>query len=202
VKGKTVGVFGTGKIGKIVCEIFNSFRMNVIAFDIYEDKEWASKNNVEYVKSKDDIYARADIISLHAPLTKENYHMINEEAINKMKHGVLILNTGRGALIDTKALIEGIKSNKIGGVAMDVYENEVNVFDKDWYSTESNVCKDDDLNRLLSYPNVLVTSHQAYFTHESLKEIGKVTIDNMIEYLEKSTASTGASDFSLKFEVK
>jgi D-lactate dehydrogenase len=199
VKDKVVGVFGTGKIGKIVCEIFLGFKMKVIAFDVYEDKEWAAKVGVEYVKTKDEVYARSQLISLHAPLTKENYHMIDENSIEKMRDGVLIINTGRGALIDTKALIKGIKSNKIGGVAMDVYENEVNVFDKDWYSSEAGVCKDDDLNQLLAYSNVLVTSHQAYFTNESLEQISKTTIDSIIEFLEKSKES---NNFSLKFEVK
>lgn len=120
VQNKTVGVFGTGKIGKIVCEILRGFRMNVLAFDLYRDEAWAKANNVTYVNTQGEIYSQSDVISLHAPLTPENYHMINAKAIEQMKKGVLIVNTGRGALIDTKALIEGVKSGKIGGVALDV----------------------------------------------------------------------------------
>lgn len=176
--------------------------MKVIAFDVYQDKPWAEKNGVKYVDTKEEVYEQSDIITLHAPLTKENYHMIDDKAIAKMKNGVLILNTGRGALIDTKALIGGLKSCKIGGVALDVYENENAVFDKDWYSTENQICKDDDLNQLLSYPNVLITSHQAYFTEESLQQIAQTSVDNICEFLEKSTADNGGSNFSMKFEVK
>lgn len=120
VRGKTVGVFGTGKIGKIVCEILRGFKMRVIAYDLYRDEGWAKANEVEYMATADEIYAQSDLISLHAPLTPENYHMINTNSIAKMKKGVLIINTGRGALIDTKALIEGLKSGHIGGVALDV----------------------------------------------------------------------------------
>lgn len=201
MRGKTVGVFGTGRIGKIVCEIFRGFKMNVIAFDVYEDKEWAAANSVEYVKTKDEIYQRSDVISLHAPLTKENVHMINKDAISKMKEGVCIINTGRGGLIDTTALIEGIKSKKIGGAALDVYENENLSFDRDWFSVEEGVMQDDQLNVLLGFQNVLITAHQAYFTREALKEIGSVTISNINEFLEKSKAGDYGS-YKLKNEVK
>jgi D-lactate dehydrogenase len=199
VQGKTVGIFGTGKIGKIVCEILRGFKMRVIAFDVYEDKAWAAANQVEYVKTKDEIYTQSDLISLHAPLTPENFHMIDANAIGQMKAGVLIVNTGRGGLIDTKALIDGIKSGKVGGVALDVYENENTVFDVDWYSAEKAIMKDDYINQMLSYPNVLITSHQAYFTKESLEQIAKTTIENICEFLEKSEA---AEPYKLKFEVK
>ncbi|CAF0803101.1 unnamed protein product [Brachionus calyciflorus] len=197
MKGKTVGVFGTGRIGKLVCEIFRGFKMNVIAFDVYEDKEWAAQNGVEYVKTKDEVYARSDIISLHAPLTPENNHMINADAISKMKDGVLIINTGRGGLIDTRALINGIKSRKIGGAALDVYEKENISFDHDWFSVEDGIIQDDDLNRLLGFPNVLVTAHQAYFTREALKEIASVTISNINEFFEKSKEHPD-NNFTLK----
>lgn len=201
MQNKTVGVFGTGKIGKIVCEILRGFRMNVLAFDLYRDDAWAKANNVTYVNSQDEIYANSDVISLHAPLTPENFHMVNAKAIEKMKQGVLLVNTGRGALIDTKALIDGIKSGKIGGVALDVYENENNVFDVDWYSSETTFMTDDYLNQMLSYPNVLITSHQAYFTNESLQQIASTTIDNICEFIEKSSTST-PDQYKLKFEVK
>ena len=197
LKGKTAGIFGTGRIGKLVCEILRGFKMNVIAFDVYEDKEWAAQNQVEYVKSKDEVYARADIISLHAPLTKENEHMIDANAVSKMKDGVLIVNTGRGGLIDTSALIAGIKSRKIGGAALDVYEKENLSFDHDWFTKEDAMCPDDDLNRLLGFPNVLVTAHQAYFTREALKEIANVTISNINEFLEKSKEHPD-NNFTLK----
>lgn len=197
MKGKTVGVFGTGRIGKLVCEIFRGFKMNVIAFDVYEDKEWAAQNQVEYVKTKDEVYSRSDIISLHAPLTKENVHMIDSEAVSKMKEGVLIVNTGRGGLIDTKALIAGIKSRKIGGAALDVYEKENLSFDHDWFSIEEGIMPDEDLSVLLGYPNVLVTAHQAYFTREALKEIANVSISNISEYLQKAKEQPDHS-FTLK----
>lgn len=113
-------MFGTGKIGKIVCEILRGFKMNVIAYDMYRDDAWAKANNVTYVDTPDEVYSKSDVISLHAPLTKENFHMINAQAIEKMKPGVLLVNTGRGGLIDTKSLIDGVKSGKIGGVALDV----------------------------------------------------------------------------------
>lgn len=201
MRGKTAGVFGTGRIGKIVCEIFKGFKMNVVAFDVYEDQKWAAENGIEYVKSKDEVYARSDIISLHAPLTKENHHMIDSNAIAKMKDGVMIVNTGRGALVDTKALIAGLKSKKIGGAALDVYEKENFSFDHDWFSSEDGLLQDDDLNILLGFPNVLVTAHQAYFTREALREIANVTINNINEYLEKSQEHPD-NNFSLKNEVK
>lgn len=120
MRGKTAGVFGTGKIGKIVCEILRGFKMRVIAYDMYRDEAWATANQVEYVSNADEVYAQSDVISLHAPLTAENFHMVNADAIGKMKKGVMIVNTGRGGLIDTKALLEGLKTGKIGGVALDV----------------------------------------------------------------------------------
>jgi D-lactate dehydrogenase len=203
MRGKTVGVFGTGKIGKIVCEIFSAFKMKVIAYDVYQDNDWAAKNSIEYVKDVNEIYEQADIISLHVPLLKDNYHMINAESIAKMKNGVLLVNTSRGALVDTKAVIEAVRTKKIGGLALDVYENEVNVFDKDWYSFETNICKDDDLLRLMGLPNVLITSHQAYFTQEALKEISHTSIDNIIEFIQKDRqqASAGSGQFKLKYEL-
>lgn len=176
--GKTAGVIGIGKIGKCMVEILKGFGMNVLAYDVFIDKKFAEEKKIEYV-DLETIYKKSDIISLHSPLTKETYHMINNESISKMKEGVLIINTGRGGLVDTKDLIIGLKNNKIGGAALDVYEEESDYFFED-FSNE--VINDDILARLLTFPNVLVTSHQAFFTKEALTNIAQTTLENCKEY--------------------
>ncbi len=182
--GKTMGVIGTGKIGRIFINICRGFGMKVIAYDKYP----ADNSDIEYV-TLDEIYEKSDIISLHCPLTRETYHIIDEKAIEKCKKGVIILNTSRGALIDTEALLDGIKSRKIGAACLDVYEEESDVFFEDF---SGHIIDDDILARLISMPNVLVTSHQAFLTEEALSNIAETTIKNITDFL-----STGESDNEL-----
>jgi len=175
LNGKTVGVVGTGKIGRIAAEIFRGFGMRVLASDPYPNREWAEKHCIEYVDFE-TICRDSDIVSLHTPLTKETDHLIRAETIAWMKPGVMIVNVSRGRLIHTTALIEALKSGHIGSVALDVYEEEEGVFFED---LSSDVMPDDELARLLTFPNVLITSHQAFLTHEALSEISRVTVDNL-----------------------
>ena len=172
--GKTAGVIGTGKIGKAFIDIMQGFGMRILAYDPYPNPNI----NVEYV-ALEELLAQADIVSLHSPLTNETMHMINEKSIAGMKEGVLLINTSRGALIDTKALIAGLRSGKIGGVGLDVYEEESEYFYED-FSNE--IVKDDDLAILLSMPNVLMTSHQAFLTTEALEKIAEVTLQNIGDF--------------------
>ncbi len=168
--GKTVGVVGTGQIGKKFINICKGFEMEVLAYDPYPDKD----ADINYT-DMETIFAKADIISLHCPLNRESYHIIDENSILKMKRGVVIVNTSRGALIDTTALIEGLKSGHIGGAGLDVYEEEGDIFFED-YSAE--IIRDDELKLLLSYPNVIVTSHQGFFTKEAMSAIATKTMEN------------------------
>ena len=176
LNGKTVGVIGTGKIGQIFIKICKGFGMNVLAYDKFPDKN-ADLNYVEL----DELFEKSDIISLHCPLTDETYHIIDRESIGKMKRGVLLVNTSRGALIDADALLEGIKSRKIGGACLDVYEEESDFFFEDY---SSHIVEDDVLARLISMPNVLVTSHQAFLTEEALANIAQTSIENVLEFFE------------------
>ena len=175
--GKTVGVVGTGKIGRIFIDICKGFGMNVIAYDKFP----AEGSKIEYV-TLDEIWERSDIISFHCPLTDENRHMVNEDSIAKMKKGVVLINTSRGALIDVEALVEGIKQRKIGAACLDVYEEESNVFFHDY---SNHIVDDDTLARLISMPNVIVTSHQAFLTEEALTNIADTTLDNVKEFFAK-----------------
>ena len=170
--GKTVGVVGTGKIGRIFINICHGFGMNVIAYDKFPAKD----SDIEYVEL-DELFSRSDIISFHCPLTDETYHMIDEKSIEKLKKGVVIVNTSRGALIDAEALLEGIKARKIGAACLDVYEEEANVFFQDF---SGHIIADDTLARLISMPNVIVTSHQAFLTEEALSNIAETTVSNLI----------------------
>ena len=154
--------------------------MHVLAYDIYPDLDFAKETGIEYT-SLDEIYKKSDIISLHCPLTKETEHLINNHSIAKMKEGVMIINTGRGKLIDTNALIKGLKSKKIGFAGLDVYEEESEYF----YEDMSDLVIDDDiLARLLSFNNVIVTSHQAFFTKEALSNIAQTTLENIKDFVE------------------
>ena len=175
--GKTVGVIGTGKIGRIFIDICRGFGMKVIAYDLFPAKD----SGIEYV-SLDELYARSDIISLHCPLTEETQHMIGPAAIEKMKKGVVIVNTSRGALIDTEALLEGIKARKIGAACLDVYEEEADIFFED---RSGHILNDELLSRLISMPNVIVTSHQAFLTEEALNNIAETTVNNILSCFEK-----------------
>lgn len=179
IYGKTIGVIGTGKIAKVFISLLSGFNVNFLAYDVYQDHEFAAKFNVKYT-TLDEIYEKSDVISLHCPLTDETRYMINADSINKMKKGVLIVNTGRGPLIDTRALICGIKSGKIGGAGLDVYEKESDYF---YYDHSQTTLQDDVLSRLLSFKNVIVTSHQAFFTKEALTSIATVTINNINDFL-------------------
>ncbi len=178
--GKTVGIIGTGKIAKIAIHILRGFGMNILAYDLYPDYEFAKQYDVSYT-TLDDLYGRSDIISLHCPLTADNKYMINSESIAKMKEGVMIINTGRGQLIHTTQLIEGLKSKKVGSAGLDVYEEEGAVFYED---QSDKIMTDDTLARLLSFNNVIVTSHQAYFTKEALDNIAATTLQNVKDFIE------------------
>ncbi len=177
---KTAGVLGTGKIGKCLISILKGFGMKVLAFDPYPDEKYATESDVNYV-SLNKIYKYSDIISLHCPLTKDTEHIIDKKAINHMKKGVMIINTSRGKLIDTQALIGGLKSGIIGAAGLDVYEEESDYFFED-KSTE--LITDDMLARLLTFPNVLITSHQAFFTQEALYNIAQITLSNFKEFFD------------------
>ena len=178
--GKTAGIIGTGKIAKILIKTLSAMGMNILAYDLYPDNEFAANNNMRYC-SLDELYAKSDVISLHCPLTKDTEYIINENSIEKMKQGVMIINTGRGKLIDTSALIDGLKSGKIGSAGLDVYEEESEYFFEDY----SNIILDDDvLARLLSFNNVVVTSHQAFFTAEAVESIAKTTLENIQEFID------------------
>jgi D-lactate dehydrogenase len=173
--GKTAGIVGTGKIGRIVAQILRGFGMRVLAFDPFPAPDWAAQQGVEYVDAF-TLAGLSDVISLHIPLTAETRHVIRRETINRMKPGVILVNVSRGALIDTTALIEALKSGRLGGVALDVYEEEEGIFFED---LSSQVLQDDELARLLTFPNVLITSHQAFLTREALSDIARTTIENI-----------------------
>lgn len=176
--GKTVGIVGTGKIGKAAIRILNGFGMRVLAYDVYPDKEFAKKCNCTYV-DLETIYKESDIISLHCPLTPQNVHIINQDTLSKMKNSVMIINTGRGKLIKTKDLIGALKSGTIGSAGLDVYEEESEYFFED---RSEEAINDDILARLLTFPNVLITSHQGFFTHEALTNITHTTLENIRLY--------------------
>lgn len=173
--GKTAGIIGTGKIGQAMIRILKGFKMRIIAYDPYPDKELG----VDYVSIK-ELMETSDVISLHCPLTKDTQYIINEDSLKHMKKGVFLINTSRGALIDTSALLEALKEpGKISGVGLDVYEEEEGIF----YEDRSNdIVEDDSLARLMTFPNVLVTSHQGYFTSEAMQAIALVTLENAYQY--------------------
>ena len=174
---KTAGIIGTGKIGAAMCRICKGFGMRVIAYDIYQNPDL---DFVEYV-DLDTLLAESDLISLHCPLTDDSYHMINSETINKMKDNVVLVNTSRGALIDTEDLIKGIRQHKFHSVGLDVYEEETaNVFE----NREDDIMETSITSRLLSFPNVIVTSHQAFLTEEALEAISYTTLENAQSYIE------------------
>ena len=177
--GKTAGIIGTGKIAKILIHILKGFGMNILAYDLYPDYNFAREEKIVYT-SLDELYHSSDIISLHCPLTEATKYLINDYSISKMKDGVMIINTGRGQLIHTNALIEGLKNKKIGSAGLDVYEEESEYF----YEDQSDRIIDDDvLARLLSFNNVIVTSHQAFFTHEALENIAMTTLQNIRDFI-------------------
>lgn len=184
VNGKTVGVIGTGKIGQIFARIMQGFNCKVLAYDKFPNKALET-DTFRYVELE-ELYKNSDIISLHCPLTYETYHMINEMAIMSMKPGVTILNTSRGKLVDSSAVIEGLKNGRVGRLGLDVYEEEEKLFFEDLSST---VIQDDKFVRLQTFPNVMISSHQAFFTHEAVINIAETTFDNIKTYI-----ATGKSD--------
>lgn len=178
--GKTVGIIGTGKIARILIHILKGLGMHILANDLYPDEQFAVQEDIRYV-SLDELYKESDIISLHCPLTDQTRYLINDDSIAKMKEGVMIINTGRGQLIHTNALIEGLKNKKISAAGLDVYEEEGDYF----YEDKSDKIIDDDvLARLLSFNNVIVTSHQAFFTKEALHNIAETTLRNIQDFME------------------
>ena len=176
--GKTMGVIGTGRIGRVFIDICKGFGIKILAYDKYPDENICDGNTVKYV-SLDELMKSSDIISLHCPLTDETNHIINSEALEKCKTGVVIINTSRGALIDATALLKAIKSRKVGGACLDVYEEESDLFFED---NSGHILEDDTLARLISMPNVIVTSHQAFLTKEALSNIAETTINNIITF--------------------
>lgn len=176
--GKTIGIIGTGKIAKILIRLLKGFGMRILAYDLYPDMKFAGEEGISYV-SLDELYRESDIISLHCPLTDQTKYMIDKDSIDKMKEGVMIINTGRGQLINTNDLIEGLKEKKIAAAGLDVYEEEGEYF----YEDKSDKIIDDDvLARLLSFNNVIVTSHQVFFTKEALHNIAETTLQNIEDF--------------------
>jgi D-lactate dehydrogenase len=172
--GKTVGIIGTGKIGTVFCKIMQGFGVRLLGYDPVHNQQ-CKEYGLEYINLS-ELYAESDIVSLHCPLTPETKHMINVNALGLMKPGVILINTGRGGLLDTKAVIQALKTGKIGSLGMDVYEEEEDLFFQD-LSLE--IVQDDLFARLQTFPNVLITGHQAYFTQEALKNIAETTFDNI-----------------------
>ena len=184
--GKTVGVIGTGKIGESFCDIMLGFGCRVLAFDLIENKYLAAKG-VEYLPLL-EVFQQADIISLHCPLNELTKHLINSQTIHMMKDGVMLINTSRGGLIDTMTVIHALKTGRIGYLGLDVYEQEEKLFFND---LSENIIQDDVIMRLLSFPNVLITSHQGFFTEEALTQIAQITLRNIDEF-EAGLALTNA----------
>lgn len=167
---KVAGVIGTGRIGQAMIQILKGFQMHVLAYDPYPDKTL----DVQYVPLE-ELMCKSDVISLHCPLTPETRHLINKDTISKMKHGVFLINTSRGGLIDTDSLIEGLLEKKLGGVGLDVYEEEEGIFYEDW---SGEIVTDEKLARLMTFPNVLITSHMGFFTEEAMRAIAVETMEN------------------------
>ena len=176
--GKTVGIIGTGRIGRVFIDICRGFGMRVLAYDKFQYEGLDNGDTVRYV-SIEELFEGSDIISLHCPLTEETYHIIDEKAIGRCKRGVVILNTSRGALVDAEALLAGIKSRQVGAACLDVYEEESELFFEDF---SGHILEDDVLARLISMPNVIVTSHQAFLTEEALSNIAETTVNNIVGF--------------------
>lgn len=177
---KTAGIVGTGKIGVAMAKICHGFGMKVLAYDVYHNPEL---DFAEYV-SLDELLKRSDLISLHCPLTDDTYHLINRDTIQKMKDGVILVNTSRGGLVKTQDLVEGIRARKFFGVGLDVYEEETkNVFE----DRSDEILENSTTARLLSFPNVMITSHQGFFTQEALAAISQTTLDNAVTFLKGGT---------------
>ncbi len=180
--GKTVGIVGTGKIGRIAGQILHGFGCQILAYDPFPNADFASQ--IATYVTWEELLAQSKIISLHCPLTSDNYHLIDEQAIAVMQSGVMLVNTSRGGLIDTKAVIKGLKSRHLGSLALDVYEQEKSLFFED---LSAEIIQDDLFERLLTFPNVVITGHQAFFTAEALDNIAETTLSN-IQAIEQGAA--------------
>lgn len=177
---KTVGVIGTGNIGTVFCQLMRGFGCTLLAFDPCKNPV-LEQNGVRYT-NMDELLEQSDILSLHCPLNEQTHHMINPRSIEKMKTGVMLINTSRGGLVDTRAVIEGLKSGKLGYLGIDVYEQEEQLFFQD---LSDQIIVDDKITRLFGFQNVLITAHQGFFTREALDEIAQTTFDNLIGFLEQ-----------------
>ncbi len=178
--GKTIGIVGTGKIGRVAAQIFRGFGTHVLAFDPFPSLEWAADTGVTYVEL-DQLLVQSDVVSLHLPLSPQTLHLLNRKSIERMKPGAYVVNTSRGKLIDTVALLDSIQSGHLGGVALDVYEEEEGIFFEDHSGA---ILQDAVLSRLLTFPNVLLTAHQAFLTEEALREIARITTENLLRFFE------------------
>jgi D-lactate dehydrogenase len=177
LQGSTVGVIGTGKIGAIFAQIMRGFGCTLLGYDVYQNPA-CLEMGLQYV-SLPELFASADIISLHCPLTPESHHLINAPAVSQMKRGVMLINTSRGGLIDTQAVIDGLKSGQIGYLGLDVYEQEADLF---FENLSNEVIQDDAFQRLLTFPNAIVTGHQAFFTRNALSNIAETTLANIADF--------------------
>ena len=186
--GRTVGIVGTGKIGAVAARILAGFGCTVLAFDPFPD-EGCRALGVRYV-SLDELLGASDIITLHCPLTPQNHHLINAAALTKMKEGAMLINTSRGGLLDTRAVIDALKSGKLGHLGLDVYEEESEIFFEDLSGT---ILRDDIFTRLLTFPNVIITGHQGFFTREALDNIARTTIDNITRFEETGSAANAVA---------
>ncbi len=181
--GKTAGVIGTGKIGQVFIDICLGFGMTVVAYDPYPNEKFAADRGITYV-DKEELFSRSDIISLHCPLTKDTRYIINEESLQLMKKTVTIINTSRGQLIDSEALLKALREKRIGAAGLDVYEEETDIFYED---KSGEIINDDILSLLVSMPNVIITSHQAFLTEEALSAIAQVTLKNLDDFFAADT---------------
>jgi len=178
LQGKSVGIIGTGKIGRVAAEIFKGFGCRVLAQDLVPSPDWAALHGVTYT-TLETLLAESDVVTLHLPLTPATHHLVNAATLARMKRGAYLINTSRGKLVETSAIIRALKSGHLGGVALDVYEEEEGIFFEDLSGA---VLQDDELARLMSFPNVLITAHQAFLTREALSEIARVTMDNIVRF--------------------
>ncbi|MDQ7003808.1 MAG: 2-hydroxyacid dehydrogenase [Ghiorsea sp.] len=175
--GRTAGIIGTGRIGALVAKLLNGMGMKVIAYDPQHHPD-SDALGIHYV-SLAELFTQADVISLHCPLTPDTHHLIGQQALQSMKQGAMLINTSRGALLDTKAVIHSLKSKHLGYLGLDVYEQESELFFEDF---SCDIIQDDIFERLLTFPNVLITSHQGFFTQEALQNIAKITLDNITQF--------------------
>lgn len=178
MRGRTVGIIGTGRVGIAVARILAGFGMTLLGYDVYENPD-AKALGLTYVPLE-ELLERSDIITLHCPLTPDTHHLMNAKNLSRCKPGVMVVNTGRGQLVDAAALVESLKSGQVGALGMDVYEQEESLFFRD---RSNEVLQDDVFSRLLTFPNVMVTGHQAFFTRESLDEIARITLDSMHRFI-------------------